>query len=74
MAESNILKMKIQLRHDTAANWKLHEDVVLLAGEFRVGGLQLGDLAVELLVIEDIEVADKVVPLFAAALRRASLP
>ena len=33
MAESNILKMKIQLRHDTAANWKLHEDVVLLAGE-----------------------------------------
>lgn len=33
MAESKTLKMKIQLRHDTAANWKLHEDVVLLAGE-----------------------------------------
>lgn len=32
MAE-NILKMRIQLRHDTAANWKAHEDVVLLAGE-----------------------------------------
>lgn len=32
MAE-NILKTKIQLRHDTAANWLANKDVVLLAGE-----------------------------------------
>ena len=29
----NILKTKIQLRHDTAANWKANETIVLLAGE-----------------------------------------
>lgn len=33
MAESNILKMRIQLRQDTAANWELHKGVILLAGE-----------------------------------------
>lgn len=32
MAE-NILKTKIQLRHDTAANWEANKTVVLLAGE-----------------------------------------
>ena len=32
MAE-NILKTKIQLRHDTAANWEVNKTVVLLAGE-----------------------------------------
>ena len=32
MAEK-ILKTRIQLRHDTAANWLLKKDVVLLAGE-----------------------------------------
>ena len=30
----NILKTKIQLRHDTAANWSANKSVVLLAGEF----------------------------------------
>lgn len=29
----NILKTKIQLRHDTAANWEANKTVVLLAGE-----------------------------------------
>ena len=32
MAE-NILKTKIQLRHDTAANWEANKTVILLAGE-----------------------------------------
>lgn len=36
MAENSILKMKIQLRHDTAANWLANKSVILLAGEIGV--------------------------------------
>lgn len=33
MAKENVIKMQIQFRRDTEANWKLYEDVVPAAGE-----------------------------------------
>lgn len=33
MATTNVIKMQIQFRRDTAANWKLHEEIVPAAGE-----------------------------------------
>lgn len=33
MATTNVIKMQIQFRRDTAANWQLHEELVPAAGE-----------------------------------------
>ena len=33
MATTNLIKMQILLRRDTAANWELHKDIIPAAGE-----------------------------------------
>lgn len=44
---TNVIKMQIQFRRDTTANWELHKDVVPAAGEpcfdIELGTLKIGD-------------------------------